>query len=103
MFSVVVHQWLAVRDALGWLTREVQLPFAPFPGLHLSGLRPDEEAFRVAEVAWDVTGQRFLVFLDKNVDLEKTLANARAFYGTGWTFTPAEPPRAERPPQALRA
>ena len=51
MFSVVVHQWLAVRDALGWLTREVQLPFAPFPGLHLSGIRPDEEAFRVAEVA----------------------------------------------------
>ena len=103
MFSAVVHQWLAVRDALGWLTREVQLPFAPFPGLHLSGLRPDEEAFRVAEVAWDVTGQRFLVFLDKNVDLEKTLANVRAFYGTGWTFTPTEPPRAERPPQALRA
>ena len=103
MFSVVVHQWLAVRDALGWLTREVQLPFAPFPGLHLSGLRPDEEAFRVAEVAWDVTGQRFLVFLDKNVDSEKTLAHVRAFYGTGWTFTPAEPPRAEWPPQALRA
>ena len=100
MFRVVVHQWLAVRDALGWLTREVQLPFAPFPGLHLSGLRPDEEAFRVAEVAWDVTGQRFL---DKNVDQEKTLANVRAFYGTGWTFAPAEPPRAERPAQALRA
>jgi hypothetical protein len=57
----------------------------------------------VAEVAWDVTGQRFLVFLDKNVDLEKTLANVRAFYDTGWTFTPAEPPRAERLPQALRA
>jgi hypothetical protein len=50
-----------------------------------------------------VTGQRFLVFLDKNVDQEKTLAHVRAFYGTGWTFTPAEPPRAERPPQALRA
>jgi hypothetical protein len=103
MFRVVVNQWLAVRDALGWLTREVQLPLAPFPGLHLNGIRHDEEAFRVAEVAWDVTGQRFLVFLDKNVDQEKTLANVRAFYGTGWTFTPAEPPRAEQPPQALRA
>jgi hypothetical protein len=50
VFRVLVHQWLVASDARGWLTREVQLPFAPLPGLCLRGLSPDQEGFRVAEV-----------------------------------------------------
>jgi hypothetical protein len=45
-----------------------------------------------------VTGQRFLAFLDKDMDQEKTLAGALAFYGDGWTFTPDEPEGKPRGP-----
>ena len=88
MFHTLVHQRLVTTDASGMLTRNVELPFAPFAGLSLYGISRSEDGIVVAAVGWDVAEKRLLVFLEHDVGKDHDLAWALAFYGEGWTFTP---------------
>jgi hypothetical protein len=74
MFRVLVEKRLATSDASGTLTRELELPFALFPGL--DGISLSDDLLRIEEVAWDVEWGLFLVFLDL-AEHESTLASVR--------------------------
>jgi hypothetical protein len=87
MFRVLVEQRLVTSDASGALTRELALPFAPFPGLDLDGLSLSDDGLHIEEVAWDVERGLFLVFLDL-AEHECPLASVQGIWGEGWTFTP---------------
>jgi hypothetical protein len=59
---------LAGCDGSHLLTRRLALPFAPFPGLSLTGLADapcyrDHPGLAVAAVSWDPTGERWTVDL----------------------------------------
>ena len=101
MFRALVHQRLVTADASDTLTRDVQLPFTPFPGLDLDGISRSEDGLKVAAVAWDVEEGCFLAFLEQHVSDRDTLASALGFYGEGWTFTPDEPGPQTRGPNGL--
>jgi hypothetical protein len=89
-FRVLVEQRLVTSDACGTLTRELQLPFAPYPGLDRDGLSLSDDGLHIEEVAWDVERVLFLVFLNL-AEHESPLASGRGLWGEGWTFTPEEP------------
>jgi len=91
----------AHRDPIG-MSRIVELPFPPFPGLALFGLMEDpEEPVIVAEVAYSVIDRAFSCELEEDVycpeDEEEvavlTIGDKIAEYGDQWEVNePGEPP-----------
>src|SRR5262245_61392517 len=89
MHHVVIHQRLVASDADGWLQREVDLPFTPFAGLAIRGIRSDPEGDpdEIAEVTWDVHTKVFHVWLHGDEGSpHMPLAAALEDYGPAWTF-----------------
>jgi hypothetical protein len=98
MFRVLVEQRLVTRDACGTLTRELELPFAPFPGLDLDGISLSDDALRIEEVAWDVKRGLFLVC---SSTWRSTTAGWR-LCGASWARAGPSPPTNPRPGRAAR-
>jgi hypothetical protein len=94
VFRVRVYQRLFATDGLGWLSRELELPFAPFPRLMLSNIGPDD--LYVEHVEWDAADRSFRVYLFTDDAKAGTLCGAARRYGKGWTFRPDKQPRVKR-------
>jgi hypothetical protein len=94
VFRVLVYQRLFATDGLGWLSREVELPFAPSPGLMLTGIGPDD--LHVEHVEWDVAERWFRIYLFTDDAKAGTLRETARRYGKGWTFRPDKRPPAKR-------
>jgi hypothetical protein len=91
-FRVVVRLPVVARDARGSLRRDVELPFAPYPGLSLDGICPLEEGVLIERVNWHVGEGRFEAFLEQSYRPDMPLADTLDCYGEGWRFEPEEIP-----------
>jgi hypothetical protein len=70
------------RDPV-FLSKQIDLPFAPFPELQI---RIDGDDFKIHSVLWDHDGKRFLVFLDEPFRGSALCFSARValFRKEGW-------------------
>lgn len=85
MYRVNVSITLVARNGLMGLSRWVQLPFAPYPGLDLVGLTSDAHCEEtVAAVAWDFAGKCFWIELLECETLAETLTELIDYYGPDW-------------------
>jgi hypothetical protein len=85
MYRVRVTVNLLGNNGLVGLSRWLELPFVPFPGLDLLGLTTGPNAGEVVEVvAWDVAGKCFHAELLDCESPEETVAELLDYYGPGW-------------------
>ena len=85
MYRVQVTVNLAGNNGAMGLSRWLELPFVPFPGLDLFGLTPDPDIGQIVEwVAWDVAEGCFRVELPDLDTRKATLAQLLDYYGPGW-------------------
>ena len=85
MYKVHVTVSLLAGNGLMGLSRWLELPFAPFPGLDLHGITCEPaDGETVVSVAWDVIQECFHVELLDCDSPEKSMAELIDYYGPGW-------------------
>src|SRR3954452_266355 len=82
MFVVEVTVPVQGSDGILGLSRCLDLPFAPFPGLNLYGITAEPDfPETIQSVAWEVAGIRCYVELEDGDCPEETLAELLDYYG----------------------
>ena len=79
------------RSPIG-LSRFIELPFAPYPGLELLGLREDDDGVGVVDVTYDTRSGSFVCELmddlhnpfQDEAGVSPTMADKLAAYGDKW-------------------
>ena len=85
MYRVVVRVVLLARDGQMGLSREISMPFAPYPGLLLHDLAADARwPEPAAEVAWSPAEGCFYVDLESWDEPGEGIAGLIDYFGPGW-------------------
>jgi hypothetical protein len=85
MFSIEVRVILLGRDGMMGLSRSIQLPFVPYPGLELLGLAGDPACPEmVEEVTWDLGLGCFYASLEDWEESRLGIAEMIDHFGPGW-------------------
>ncbi len=85
MYPVAVHVLLQGKDGIAILSRSLELPFPPSPGLELEGLtsRP-EPTETLQRVIWSLAQHRFYAELEDWRSDEETITEMMDYFGPGW-------------------
>jgi hypothetical protein len=85
MYCVTLKTVLTARDAIMGLSRTIELPFAPYPGLELLGLTScPEQPEMLLEVCWNATEGRFHAELEDWFEPEQGIACLIDHFGPKW-------------------
>jgi hypothetical protein len=64
MFKVQFVRMVPAEGEVYWATLDLELPFVPYPGLHVAFVSDDEGGYPIREVTWEVPAQRFVAAFD---------------------------------------
>jgi hypothetical protein len=85
MYPVIVHVLLHGKDGITTLSRSLELPFPPSPGLELEGLTTHPEPSEtIQRVVWNLTQRCFYAELEDWDSDDETITEMTDYFGRGW-------------------
>jgi hypothetical protein len=85
MYRVIVRVVLLGKDGIMGLSRSLELPFPPYPGLQLCNLTPKpEETEMIVGVAWSPVEECFYADLEDWRLPDEGIAGLIDHFGPGW-------------------
>jgi hypothetical protein len=85
MYPVVVHVLCRAQDGIITLSRRIELPFPPSPGLELEGLTSHAEPTELIQrTVWSLPQHCFYAELEDWHSDDETLDEMIEYFGPGW-------------------